>query len=195
MNFTFLVLSTAFVLALGFTNHSLHADGKSTSAVPEKSVESRVSEALAKLSVSDRAAVLSQRYCPLMSRERLGAMGAPIKVTIEGTELFVCCEGCSDEAVKHSKETLATVGRLKRCTVALAKLPAADQILAEAQLFCPIAEGSRLGGMGPPVKVLLDGQPVFVCCKPCVAKAQLDKKATLARVKEIQQENSKASHH
>jgi Cu(I)/Ag(I) efflux system membrane fusion protein len=64
---------------------------------------------------------------------------------------------------------------------ALAKLSPADRTLAETQGNCPIL-GTRLGSMGVPVKLTLQGLPVFVCCEGCVKKAKSDEKATLDKV-------------
>jgi hypothetical protein len=58
--------------------------------------------------------------------------------------------------------------------VALAQLPAADRAVAEKQRTCVVLEGSRLGSMGVPVKLTLDSETVFVCCKSCVKEAQAD---------------------
>ena len=51
----------------------------------------------------------------------------------------------------------------------LAKLSPEDRRLAEAQGYCAVQEDSRLGSMGTPVKLLLKGQPVFLCCRGCIA--------------------------
>jgi hypothetical protein len=59
-------------------------------------VDTEVRAALAKLSPEDRAAAEAQKTCPVTD-ELLGSMGTPIKVTIEGRDVFVCCEGCIDE--------------------------------------------------------------------------------------------------
>jgi membrane fusion protein, copper/silver efflux system len=67
----------------------------------------------------------------------------------------------------------------------LAKLSAEDRALAAAQKFCPVLKDSRLGSMGTPIKVMVDGQPVFVCCKGCEKKAIAAPAKTLARVKEL----------
>ncbi len=40
-------------------------------------------------------------------------------------------------------------------------------------------------GMGAPIKLELDGKPVFLCCKGCVAKAEANPAATLAKVEEL----------
>lgn len=58
--------------------------------------QAEINEALAKLSPEDRALAEKQKTCPVTD-EPLGSMGAPIKVTVEGREAFVCCEGCVDE--------------------------------------------------------------------------------------------------
>lgn len=65
---------------------------------------------------------------------------------------------------------------------ALAQLSSEDRALAEQQKFCPVLSDNRLGVMGTPVKVMVNGQPVFLCCAGCKAKALKDPKATLERV-------------
>lgn len=72
----------------------------------------------------------------------------------------------------------------------LAKLSPEDRKLAEAQKLC-VEEDNPLGAMGVPVKIMLKGQPVFVCCKGCVEKAQEDPDKTLAKVKELKAKNGK----
>ena len=49
----------------------------------------------------------------------------------------------------------------------------------------------RLGSMGPPLKLDIDGQPVFVCCAGCKKKALADPKATLAKVAELKAKKQK----
>lgn len=67
----------------------------------------------------------------------------------------------------------------------LAKLNAADRRLAEEQRYCPIRQTQLLGSMGTPVRLVLDGQPVFLCCGSCEEKAKADPKKTLATVEEL----------
>ncbi|MDA1054706.1 MAG: hypothetical protein O3C40_30125 [Planctomycetota bacterium] len=57
--------------------------------------DSNVAKGLASLSAVDRAAAEKQKTCPV-SDEPLGGMGTPIKVTINGRDVFVCCDGCTD---------------------------------------------------------------------------------------------------
>ena len=154
-----------------------------------KQTAATIEAALAKLPKTERAQADAQRYCPVMDTVRLGVMGTPLKVMIEGKPIFLCCEGCQKEAAENGKEALAKAQKLKRATASLAKLPAADQPLAEAQLFCAVAEGSRLGSMGTPVKLMLDGKPVFLCCKGCEASARDNAQATLTKVEELKKAN------
>jgi len=76
-------------------------------------------------------------------------------------------------------------GKDRKVRTELAKLGAADRQLAEAQRFCPILANSRLGGMGPPVKLVLDGETVFVCCENCVEPAQAAPKKTAEAVRSL----------
>lgn len=75
----------------------------------------------------------------------------------------------------------------EKVKASMAKLPKADQQLAVAQAYCPIMQGKRLGAMGPPVKVLLKGKPVFVCCKGCEDEAREEPEKTLAIVERLKQ--------
>jgi hypothetical protein len=67
----------------------------------------------------------------------------------------------------------------------LAKLPAEDRPLAEAQGYCAVEPESRLGSMGVPIKVMVKDQPVFVCCAGCEKKAVREADATLAQFAEL----------
>jgi hypothetical protein len=68
---------------------------------------------------------------------------------------------------------------------ALKKLTPEDRALAEKQKFCPILENSRLGSMGVPVKVLVDGKPVFVCCPACEKPAIDNPEETLKKLEQM----------
>jgi uncharacterized protein (TIGR03000 family) len=72
----------------------------------------------------------------------------------------------------------------------LAKLSPEDRKLAEAQKYCAVQKGVRLGAMGVPVKIMIDGAPVFLCCEACVARAHSDPARTLTTVKELKEKAS-----
>lgn len=74
----------------------------------------------------------------------------------------------------HSKDA-------EKIRAALAKLPPEDRALAEAQRLCPVTD-EPLGSMGMPIKLILKGQAVFVCCKACRADAEKDPDGMLKKV-------------
>ena len=47
------------------------------------------------VSEADQQAARDQGICPV-SDEPLGSMGKPIKLEVEGREVFICCSGCED---------------------------------------------------------------------------------------------------
>src|SRR5690606_6737623 len=92
------MLSAAMLPGCGSKSEPKPTQGAAApdSAVKEEP-QSDVDRELAELSGPDRALAKSQKACPV-SGEPLGSMGAPIKVTVEGRSLFVCCEGCVEDA-------------------------------------------------------------------------------------------------
>jgi hypothetical protein len=72
------------------------AEPLSDESLEREGEQGEIKEALAKLSPEDRALAVKQKNCPVTD-EPLGSMGTPIKVAVEGREVFVCCEGCVDE--------------------------------------------------------------------------------------------------
>jgi len=105
--------------------------------------------------------------------------------------LVVGCTGGGSE--KHPTAGAATQGSNPTSAAEeaeiqanLAKLDAADRKLAEAQRFCAVESDNRLGGeMGTPVKIMVKGEPVFLCCGSCKKTALADPEKTLTRVKEL----------
>jgi Cu(I)/Ag(I) efflux system membrane fusion protein len=83
-----------------------------TPAAPEVS-EAEIQANLAKLSMESRAEIEKQRFCPI-SGNRLGAMGPPIQLTIDNETVWLCCEGCKEDALKDPKATLTKVNESKQ---------------------------------------------------------------------------------
>jgi hypothetical protein len=83
------------------------------------------------------------------------------------------------EDAAEAKEILAT----------RAKLSPEDKTLVDAQEWCVINNEERLGGsaMGGPIKLMIKGEPVFICCKSCKKEAEADPEKTLAKVKELKE--------
>ncbi|MFT5527471.1 MAG: YHS domain-containing protein [Pirellulaceae bacterium] len=61
---------------------------------------------LALLSVEDATAVQKQSVCPV-SGEKLGTMGAPLKVEVKGQQVWICCDGCKDAVLASPDKFLA----------------------------------------------------------------------------------------
>ena len=76
----------------------------------------------------------------------------------------------------------------------LARLSADDRELADKQRFCAVQNGVRLGAMGTPAKVIVQGQPVFLCCEACRERAQSNPEQTLAKVNELKAKSGAGNH-
>lgn len=61
---------------------------------------------LSVLSPEDRDLVDKQRICPV-AEHRLGSMGLPKKVDVQGVPVFICCEACRDELLAEPDRYLA----------------------------------------------------------------------------------------
>jgi Cu/Ag efflux protein CusF len=70
--------------------------------------QKRIREAFEKLPADDRVLAEKQRLCP-SSNEPLGAMGVPIKLSIKGQTVFICCKSCKEEVEKKPDEMLKKV--------------------------------------------------------------------------------------
>jgi hypothetical protein len=84
------------------------AQGKGPAALDPEVVAER-----AKLSPEDRALVEAQEWCVINNDERLGSMGPPVKLTVNGQPVFICCEGCQKKALADPDKTLAKLEELK----------------------------------------------------------------------------------
>src|SRR4051794_8200601 len=60
-----------------------------------------------------------------------------------------------------------------------------EQKLVAEQEYCAVHSDNRLGSMGKPYKVMVKGEPVFLCCDGCEKEALKDPDATLAKVAEL----------
>jgi len=55
---------------------------------------------------------------------------------------------------------------MEKMKAELAKLSPEDAASAMKQHFCPVT-GDMLGTTGPPIKVDVEGRPVWICCESC----------------------------
>jgi hypothetical protein len=113
----------------------------------------------------------------------------PILGALSAFFLFlVSLAGCSSSPATPAAKTVDPEAEIQ---AARAELDAADQPLVEAQEWCVVNTKHRLGSMGKPVKVLIKGQPVFLCCASCRKKAEANPDQTLAVVEELKARKAK----
>jgi len=82
-----------------------------------------------------------------------------------------------------------------RIAAALGRLTPDDRALAEAQQYCAVETENRLGLMGTPVKVVVNDQPVFLCCKSCKPTALAEPDKTLAKARQLKEKGSESPGH
>ncbi len=76
--------------------------------------EAIIASNLAKLpNDAERREVAEQEYCVILDDSKLGSMGVPLRLVIEGRAVYICCKGCSKEALADPKATLAKLDKLK----------------------------------------------------------------------------------
>lgn len=97
----------------------------------------------------------------------------------------VLLTGCNANKDKPQAVTPTAQAKPDDVDAERAKLSPDDRALVEAQEWCVVSSDERLGSMGPPLKLDIKGQPVFVCCKGCKKKAEADPDKTLAKVEEL----------
>ncbi|MDB5347359.1 MAG: cusB [Schlesneria sp.] len=178
--------------------------------------DAKLLAAFKKLTPDDRAIAEKQKYCPILENSRLGSMGVPVKVMVDGKPVFVCCPACEKPVTDKPQEALKKLEQMKsrrperggstmpaspgmksnesesKIQAALSKLSAQDRELAEQQRECVVLPNSLLGSMGTPRKLMIEGHPVFVCCAACEAAAKENPSETLQKV-ELLKSNKKAA--
>ncbi len=81
--------------------------------VPSSVLENEIDANLARLSVDDRAAARAQKFCAVEDSRRLGSLGMPFKVVLEGQPVFLCCDALERKALADSAKTLARARALR----------------------------------------------------------------------------------
>lgn len=107
--------TTILTLLAGLTFLGCQQSAPAPVAVKEPVSEpvDEVGATLAKLDQPDRELALEQVYCVVNTTGRLGSMGVPLKLDVEGTPVFVCCAGCKKRALADPAATLAKLAELK----------------------------------------------------------------------------------
>jgi uncharacterized protein (TIGR03000 family) len=74
-----------------------------------KNDEARIQANLSRLSAEDLKLALKQKYCALQDGNRLGSMGTPVKISVKGQPVFLCCGACAKTAENNPDRTLEKV--------------------------------------------------------------------------------------
>lgn len=172
----------------GSTGHEGHE------APVKKKPDAKVLANLEKLPAEDRELAKAQEVCPITG-ELLGSMGVPVKTSVKGHTVFLCCKGCQGAVDKDPDGTLRKLGKEPAAEpmaglkpeelAAIEELPAEDRPLAIAQRLCPVT-GEPLGSMGVPVKSSVKGRTVFLCCVGCQLEIDSDPDGVLKKLEEIE---------
>ena len=126
----------------------------------------------------EQIAILRQRICPV-SEKLLGSMGQPPKVTIDKRDVYLCCAGCESPLRRNPQLHLAKLA--PTAPTKATKATKADATAIARQQTCPVMD-EPLNSMGGPWKVIVGGEPVFVCCKGCIRKVQEQPARYLSKV-------------
>jgi membrane fusion protein, copper/silver efflux system len=96
-------------------------DSKPPAAVPGPKANSKVAvvapksdhlKNIAQLPEADRKLAIAQRICPVTGAA-LGSMGVPIKITLRGKPVFLCCKACMGKAKRSPDEMLKKLANEK----------------------------------------------------------------------------------
>ena len=95
-----MILCSLAVLVISVGLAGCGGEDTATELSPE---EAKIQAALAELPEADRAAAEKQRTCPVTDAP-LGSMGAPVKITVKGRDVFLCCAGC-ESTIRDDPDT------------------------------------------------------------------------------------------
>ena len=88
------------------TTDSNATDSDADSNTTSNDADAEIKANLAKLNDADRAIAEKQKLCPV-SDKPLGGMGTPYKVSLEGKDVFLCCDGCEGTLKEDPEKYLA----------------------------------------------------------------------------------------
>ena len=102
-----------------------------------------------------------------------------------GAVLLAAAAGCSSTGgCRTCKSPAASALATPQAVPAAAPASAASVAPASrygGQVRCPVT-GEELGSMGEPVAVTVGGRSIYVCCRGCAKRAEVDPMKTLAAV-------------
>lgn len=88
----------------------------------EEAMSPEMLATLSRMSAEDRALVDKQGICPV-AEYRLGSMGPPKKVDVNGTPVFICCDGCRERLLSEPEKYLAKLADMSHRQPAHGRAP------------------------------------------------------------------------
>lgn len=151
-----------------------------------------------KASSGSKPIVYPVDFC-VVSGQKLGAMGDPVKYEHDGRTVYFCCEGCIkkfeaepakylaalDAAIVNAADAVAKPSTGKE--ISKSSMKPADTSSAKASpkltsLDWCIVSGDSLGAMGKTVAHEYKGRELTFCCKGCIKEFESAPTAYLARL-------------
>ena len=117
-----------------------------------------------------------QKVCPVTDAE-LGTMGPPVSVEVQGRKVWTCCDACPPKVKASPAKFLAKLSHRS----ASAAVAGSNAPTIEEQKICPVT-GAKLGSMGEPILVDVNGRKVWTCCAACPPKLKAEPARFLARL-------------
>ncbi len=99
-----LFLGLAMLSLVGLRPAASSTDGGSAGPSSPAMTAEETASSLA-VSKSDQELIDKQKTCPV-SGAALGSMGTPVKVTVKGGTVFLCCSGCKAALLKDPDKYL-----------------------------------------------------------------------------------------
>jgi hypothetical protein len=145
--------------------------GLSSAQNPKPAVEGQ-KPAATKSAYQTKAAFYPLNTC-VVSGEELEGDEEPVTFEAGGRTFRTCCKKCMGKVQKAPEDF---VKKLDAAVIA-------QQLPTYPLGTCPVS-GEKLGGMGEPTQVVLDGTLVQLCCPKCVKKATADSAAMAQKVRD-----------
>lgn len=154
--------------------------------MPGEPAVTEITQALKVYRTETEIAIAAQETCPV-SGKRLGSMGKPVKSSLQGKDVYLCCSGCVNELKTHPEKYIANSPVKDGPPIRASKV---DALAVATQKLCPVMD-EPLDAMGGPWKVTVKGQSVYVCCEGCIESVQDEPDLYIAKTQKLNKKKVK----
>ncbi|MEN6494222.1 MAG: hypothetical protein ABFD16_08020 [Thermoguttaceae bacterium] len=107
------VVALTLVFVAAGCNSRAAEQTSSPALVEQPQAQAAAPDGRAELSPADRALAEKQKVCPV-SEEPLGSMGKPVKISVKGRVVFLCCDGCEADFKANTDKYLEKLDAANR---------------------------------------------------------------------------------